>query len=157
MTRLTNCGPRVGESDVVAFEQRVGVALPSEYRQFLIQVNGGDGPPDESGYPPTRYFSLHWLGGPVSDADIDAMWADSMGWSDPDFDRDLEKNVRGLWRSGLARTWLPVASVHHECLLLLRLVDGTVWEMIAMDGFDEDRCTQVAASFGELGVTDADA
>ncbi len=41
--RLSNCGPPVSESDIVAFERRVGVALPDDYRQFLIEVNGGDG------------------------------------------------------------------------------------------------------------------
>ena len=150
--RLSNCGPPVNESDVVAFEHRIGVALPADYRRFLMEVNGGDGPADESGYPADRYFSLNWFGSPVSEEDVAACRADPSGWSDIDGYRDLEMSVRGLWDSGLSRAWLPVACVNHEDLLLVRLGDGSVWEMFLVEEFSDDRCTRVAASFSELGV-----
>ena len=38
---FTERGPEVTESDVDAFEQRFGVALPRDYRAFLLEVNGG--------------------------------------------------------------------------------------------------------------------
>src|SRR5581483_12523973 len=106
--QLTDCGPPVAESDILAFERRVGVTLPAGYRRFLLEVNGGDGPVDESGYPPARFNSLHWLGGPVSERDLAAYYDDPIGWSGPDYHRDLEFAVRGLWDSGLPRGWLPV-------------------------------------------------
>lgn len=34
-------GPSVSEADVAAFEKRFGHSLPPEYRQFLLDVNGG--------------------------------------------------------------------------------------------------------------------
>ena len=34
-------GPQVTESDVVVFEKRFGHKLPKDYRQFLLDVNGG--------------------------------------------------------------------------------------------------------------------
>ena len=34
-------GPEVTEGDVDSFERRFGVALPREYRAFLLEVNGG--------------------------------------------------------------------------------------------------------------------
>ncbi len=34
-------GPVVTDKDVDAFEKSLGLALPSEYRQFLLDVNGG--------------------------------------------------------------------------------------------------------------------
>jgi hypothetical protein len=34
-------GPIVTESDVVAFEKRLGHRLPDDYRRFLFEVNGG--------------------------------------------------------------------------------------------------------------------
>ncbi|HWO21739.1 MAG TPA: SMI1/KNR4 family protein [Kofleriaceae bacterium] len=34
-------GPAVHESDVAAFEGRLGHRLPDDYRRFLLEVNGG--------------------------------------------------------------------------------------------------------------------
>jgi hypothetical protein len=151
LTRLSNCGPPVTEADVAAFEDRIGVTLPADYRRFLLEVNGGDGPADESGYPPDQYWSLHGPGGPVSDADVAAVGGDRSWWESYDR-RDREFGVRGMWSSGLSREWLPVAAVNHEDLLLVRLADGSVWEMFQVEELTEDRCTRVASSFAELGV-----
>ena len=38
---FTERGPEVTESDVDGFEQRFGLALPRDYRAFLLEVNGG--------------------------------------------------------------------------------------------------------------------
>jgi hypothetical protein len=66
--------------------------------------------------------------------------------------RDLEFGVRGMGSSGLSRAWLPVAAVHHENLLLVRVADGSVWEMFLVEELSDDRCTRLAGSFGELGL-----
>ena len=34
-------GPSVTESDILAFEKRLGCSLPEDYRRFLLEVNGG--------------------------------------------------------------------------------------------------------------------
>lgn len=34
-------GPQVTSADITAFEQAFGFALPDDYRQFLLDVNGG--------------------------------------------------------------------------------------------------------------------
>lgn len=150
---LTNCGPKVGEPEISAFERRVGVTLPDSYRRFLLEVNGGDGPADESGYPADSYWSLHWLGGPVSDEDVAAVSADMSWWELYDR-RDLELGVRGSWSSGLSRAWLPIGAASHEDLVLIRLEDGSVWvmDLVLGVGFDEDACRRVAGSFDELGL-----
>ncbi|HWO20237.1 MAG TPA: SMI1/KNR4 family protein [Kofleriaceae bacterium] len=38
---FTERGPEVTEGDVGGFEHRFGVALPRDYRAFLLEVNGG--------------------------------------------------------------------------------------------------------------------
>jgi transposase len=153
---LSNCGPRVADSDVDAFEGRIGAPLPVGYRRFLLEVNGGEAPADESGSPPDAYLSLHWLGGPISDADVASSFADPMGWSELAYDRDLELRARTLWRGGLSRRWLLVGTVQHEDMLLLRLDDGSVWLMDGLrDDLGEDDCTRVAGLFDELDLARA--
>lgn len=153
---LANCGPRVSDRDIDAFEARIGAPLPKGYRRFLLEVNGGEAPADESGYPPDVYLSLHWLGGPISDADVASNFADPMGWAELAYDRDLELRARTCWRGGLSRHWLLVGTVQHENMLLLRLDDGSAWLMDGLRGdFDEDDCTRVAGLFDELGLARA--
>lgn len=41
---MTEIGPRVADEDVQRFEQRIGHALPPDYRQFLLDLNGGYAP-----------------------------------------------------------------------------------------------------------------
>ena len=38
---LRRCGPRPSEAHVSEFENRLGFALPADYRQFLLKYNGG--------------------------------------------------------------------------------------------------------------------
>jgi len=99
--KLTNVGAVVSQSQIDEFERRVGVTLPIAYRRFLLDFNGGDGAPDDSGLPAVRFLSLNWLGGPVSDADFAAFCGDPMGWADSGYERDLEWSVRAFWTSGL--------------------------------------------------------
>jgi hypothetical protein len=41
---LTETGPRVTDEDVRHFERSIGYELPSDYRAFLLEVNGGHAP-----------------------------------------------------------------------------------------------------------------
>lgn len=152
--RLRNCGPAVSEPDIAAFERRLGVSLPDDYRRFLLEVNGGGGPVDDSGYPSEMYWSLLWLGGPVSDEDIDAVCDDPLAWGEIYDRRDLEFGARSHWSSGLSRAWLPIGEATHEDLVLIRLEDGSVWwmDLLSDAGYDEVDCKPLAGSFDELGL-----
>ena len=46
MTSIENSGPRLSESDISKLEMRLGVTLPEQYRQFLLDFNGGSPTPD---------------------------------------------------------------------------------------------------------------
>ncbi len=39
-------GPRIDDSDLARVESEIGVALPSDYRVFLLEFNGGQPTPD---------------------------------------------------------------------------------------------------------------
>lgn len=71
-------GPRVGEAEVAAFEQRFGIPLPDDYRRFLLEVNGGY-PADEntrfSHYVINRLFSLADKDDESRDLETRASWA----------------------------------------------------------------------------------
>ena len=42
-------GPKLGEIEIVAFEKQIGFILPDDYREFLLQTNGGV-VPESTGY-----------------------------------------------------------------------------------------------------------
>ena len=70
-------GPVVGESIVATLEQRLGHSLPEDYRQFLLEVNGGRPNDSNREFPfgvMKTFFSL----------------------ADPDDDRDLESSNSGI-------------------------------------------------------------
>ncbi|MEM7205862.1 MAG: SMI1/KNR4 family protein [Planctomycetota bacterium] len=54
MRDLLDTGPELAEGEVAALEQRLGAALPSDYRSFLLASNGGVPEPncvDVPGHP----------------------------------------------------------------------------------------------------------
>jgi hypothetical protein len=44
--RMTNSNPPILESTLTKFENEIGVSLPSDYKEFLLQHNGGCPHPD---------------------------------------------------------------------------------------------------------------
>jgi hypothetical protein len=46
MTTIKNHGPKLSESDISNFEMRIGMALPGQYRRFLMDFNGGTPTPN---------------------------------------------------------------------------------------------------------------
>ena len=47
---IKNAGSPLQEADLKAFEAEFDIALPSEYREFLLLYNGGDPKPDTFNY-----------------------------------------------------------------------------------------------------------
>jgi cell wall assembly regulator SMI1 len=46
MAKIIEQGPPLNESEIIVFEREIGVSLPSDYREFLLQHNGGRPEPD---------------------------------------------------------------------------------------------------------------
>jgi len=92
---MERCGPPVGEADMAAFERQLDIALPDDYRRFLLEVNGGD--PADANTRFSHYIINHLLS--LADKDDDS--------------NDLE--ARNRW----VRRVLP-----HSDLLMIGNTDG---------------------------------
>lgn len=155
-------GPRVREADVSAFEERCGFRLPLDYRQFLLEQNGGrrrPAPrPEEDiaaeGWPRRhQFFSL----GAAASIGVTLEEAIAFGWEAieewPGLLADLALQMHGCREGGYPRELLPIAVVWHDGLLLLRLDapdPGEVYFTCDPDGYFEWHCERVAGSFSEL-------
>jgi hypothetical protein len=152
-------GPTVRDADVAAFEARCGLSLPADYRQFLLDQNGGDRAPaerpeeeiEETGERSHRFFSLG-LADLSDPEEIDSLSGeDAQEW--PELLHDLEVRARWWRGSGLPAHWLPIADVCNGELLLLRVKGrgvGSVHFSYDPRGYDEGHLEKVAKSFTEL-------
>lgn len=150
--RFAARGPVVVESDLTAFETRLEYPLPPDYRQFLLQQNGGevlaaDGKPITG----ARLFSLLLLGFEITEADLEVSYdADPMEW--PEFCCDLDVRSLLCIRADYPVNLLPIGDVADGSLFLW--LDGPDVGAVDLtfdpDGYVAWHCHRVAASFGEL-------
>ncbi|MBK8994134.1 MAG: SMI1/KNR4 family protein [Myxococcales bacterium] len=54
--RITNPGKPLSAGEIDALEQRIGATLPADYRQFLLEHNGGQPWPRDFGESAVRRF-----------------------------------------------------------------------------------------------------
>jgi len=154
---LRDAGPALSVAAIEALEQRLGASLPEDYRQFLLECNGGtpmraafrpradDGDDDEEFWVDYFYRIDDHLAGPASDAAPGtlAFW-------------------REVLRGYLPPDAIPVACVARDSFWLLFLrgprrgeVHLVDWDEVAESG--EERSPEdleaamhlVAGSFGE--------
>ena len=143
-------GHAIADVDVVRFEERIGATLPSEYRRFLLTVNGGR---------PALETSVITLG--RSETVINTL----NSLDDEDEDRDLFS----LYEWGLEASGLPTPDLlqigsctHGPVALCIRGAQyGEVWVLDTGDPRPEDANPRVlwhdrrdmhriATSFGEF-------
>jgi len=142
---LHNAGRGLNEAHLAALESRLGCSLPSEYRSFLAQANGG--------------FIHHENVDPVSDRSIGHFYGVCM-----DFDAfDLEATRRNLC-DHVPEHLLAIASDSIDDELCIRVGASNesevyIWPRYPLDpdidfGFDdasdEDELEPIASSLGEL-------
>ena len=74
---MRNRGPTVEEPELAAFEGRLGLSLPDDYRRFLLEVNGGRPPFDRAEISQIVITGLLSLGGQPDSRDLEkcAEWA----------------------------------------------------------------------------------
>jgi hypothetical protein len=141
--------PVIAEDRVEAFEQRYSIRLPSEYRDFLVQIgNGGAGPcygvfalgTVDDGFA-VREWSVNdnLVGDPSKPFRFEEAWNDTAKMPTEDM---CEKNEEEYWRcmgdfertywsSELMNGAIPVC--HQGCALRIWLVvtgsqSGTLWD-----------------------------
>jgi SMI1 / KNR4 family (SUKH-1) len=74
---MRNRGRAVSESEIAALEARIGIALPEDYRRFLLEVNGGRPTPENAEVSQLVITGLLSLGAEHESRDIEkcAEWA----------------------------------------------------------------------------------
>jgi hypothetical protein len=160
-------GPVGGADEVAAFEGRCGFRLPPDYRQFLLDQNGGERtlPPripeedeDEAEEEGERTLRLLSLGAAATlKVPVETVAKDPEAW--PEEWRVLTGDldwVMTCCRDAGSRSYppelLPVVEVG-DGVLLLRLKGrgtGAVVLCYDPDGFEPGHVNKVAKSFAEL-------
>lgn len=143
MVRITDACTPVTESDIQAFETHLNARLPEEYRQFLMQHNGGK--------PEPRCFPVDIDGFPNEDCITYFLCL-----SDTEQD-SLSKTLK-IYRNRIPANLLPIAlpvAVDLVCLSISGDDYGTVyfwdhnWEVTEYEP-DYTNVHFVAHSFNEL-------
>jgi hypothetical protein len=130
--------PTTSESEVSEFEKRRGIKLPPDYRQFLLDYNGGTPLKQAVVIPDCHQEAIvdHFLGLKRNDEDIDT-WLDEL-------DGDMPSE------------FIPIGFDPGGNALLLDLTDGVVYYWDSSRSFKEssaeDNTYWVANSFNELIV-----
>jgi|GEM_PF-1959190 len=118
--KLHDKGPVLGETDVIQLEREIGVALPEDYRKFLLEYNGG------------QFYEFLLV--PLPTQEYDCSWGISrlyrlLDSSDKD-PRDLGlRQVFRMYQSRIPANTLPIGDDSSD-LLLLDLGSsafGTLW------------------------------
>ena len=111
--KLTDKGPKLDEKKIAAFETRLGFALPTPYREFLLRSNGGIPNPDVS-------FPFIEDGEPTESV-IDTFYMLKKNDDDMNLDEALEMFVEA---GRMPQHFLPVASDQFGNQLCLSLASN---------------------------------
>jgi hypothetical protein len=157
-------GPVVGEADIAAFEQRCGFPLPADYRQFLLDQNGGgrvarrEADEEDEDAEPTGIVQFFSLGSAAAlkvpraqVAQDPEAWPEEFELLSNDLDWVMA-NCRDAGTRSYPPELLPVAEVFLG-VLLLRLKGrgtGAVIHCYDPDGYEPGHVHKVARSFAEL-------
>ncbi|MFI0453577.1 SMI1/KNR4 family protein [Actinomadura sp. 6N118] len=122
-THRYRLNPPLPEADLVSFETRHGVRLPSEYREFLLQVGNGGAGPYYGLFPLDDYPPLEALPSEHTDF-LSTPFPHTQAWNPPYDAPGYEDDVHVIGS-------LPI--VHEGCGYIVRLVvsgpeRGKLWE-----------------------------
>jgi hypothetical protein len=125
--RLDRTGPQLAQVDIEALEREYGGSLPSSYKGFLLQFNGG---------VPAPNVAVQVSGLPGSPTDLQEFF----GIRAEVESSDLYWNLRSFGKACVGRRLLPIACDSGGSLFCLRTVDDGSFGVILLDaqtGWDD--------------------
>ena len=123
--KITEFERRLSDEDIAAFESKNNISLPTQYREFLLQYNGGTPYPNccktESGVDVvvSRFLSIDAASN-IDDLDIrcwGSAWpADaSSGMIQIGYDIGMQEIMLGVWGARRDEIYLIVGNNAHLC------------------------------------------
>ena len=138
--RTTEAGPLIDEAEVAAFEEKYKISLPSAYRAFLIETNGGR--PERDVFPVPGFTQspaarVHFF----------------LGINDPILSCNLDWN-RDVFANRIDEHLLVIASTEVADMICMSLASHTLGSVYYWDGYETSptygRLYLVANSFEEF-------
>lgn len=120
--RTTEAGPLITEKDVTQFENRYGISLPLQYREFLLQTNGGR--PERDMFPV-----------PGFQANPAARVHFFLGLKDPVVSCNLDWN-RDIFADRIPAHLLVIASTEGADMICMSLASHTLSSIYYWDGYE---------------------
>lgn len=137
MIKIDEQGRKIGEADIVFLEDKFGMRLPDEYRQFLLTNNGGIPSPD----------TVDVVGAPGSPTDVQVFFGVDRGVESS----DLLWNLRMIGDRFPDHRVFPIACDSGGSLFCFQAGDRCGPDVMYLD-FDDPAGTlyEVAPNFNEF-------
>lgn len=137
MVSISEVGPSLSEQDVVDLEDLLEVTLPSSYRKFLLQFNGGIPTPD--------LIDVPGLQGGSTDVQI------FFGIGRPVLSSGLKWNFENFGRVTVTTALLPIGCDSGGGIFAVALNGAGQKAILYFDPFDSDsRLYEVASCFEDF-------
>lgn len=135
--KIENAGPRIGLAQIIAFEAALGAVLAQDYRDFLLEFNGGAPTPDIVDVP----------GASGSPTDLQVFFGINRATESSDLVWNLSLVADRIPQHRL----VPIACDSGGNLFCLKVVRGVTSEVVYCDLDSAQVSTYfVAPSFGEF-------
>jgi hypothetical protein len=141
-------GPQITDAEVRALEQKLGAALPDDYRSFMLEVNGGNPDANHSVFRmregTSTLNSLHSIDDSNPEVDLETWWRSTR--------EELPPGLLCIGHDSTgSRIVLALAAPHRGEVWLLDALNARPQDANPrVDWFDRRDVVRLANSFGEF-------